>query len=91
MIRTAELDIADSVEPGHVEDFLDNAALAIRSTHHTVLKSSPGAAIFGRDMIFNIPIIADWTKIGEFRQAQTRRNTVRKNAKRTDFNYQVGG
>ena len=67
MLRTAELDMADSVEPEHVEDFLDNAAWAIRSTHHTVLKSLPGATIFGRDMMFNIPIIADWTKIGEFR------------------------
>ena len=42
-------------------------------------------------MMFNIPMIADWTKIGEFRQAQTRRNTARENAKRTDFDYQVGG
>ena len=39
MLRTAELDMADSVEPGDVEDFIDNAAWAIRSTHHTVLKS----------------------------------------------------
>ena len=66
MLRTAELDMANSVEPEHVEDFLDNAAWAVRSTHHTVLKSSPGAAIFGRDMMLNVPIIADWTKIGEF-------------------------
>ena len=58
MLRTAELDMADFVEPEHVEDFLDNAAWAIRSTHHTVLKSSPGAAIFGRDMMFNISIIS---------------------------------
>ena len=91
MLRTEKLDMANSVEPEHVEDFLDNAAWAIHSTHHTVLKSSPGAAIFGRDMMFNMPIIADWTKIGEYRQAQTRRNTARENAKRTDFDYQVGG
>jgi hypothetical protein len=25
-----------------------------------VLKASPGAAIFGRDMLFDIPFIADW-------------------------------
>ena len=66
MLRTAELDMADSVEPEHVDDFLDNATWAIRSTHHTVLKSSPGAAIFGRGMVFNIPIIVDWTKIRIF-------------------------
>ena len=91
MLRTAELDMADSVVPGDVEDFIDNAAWAIRSTHHTVLKCSPGAAIFGRDMMFNIPHIADWTKIGKYRQAQVKKNTDRENAQRTDFDYAVGG
>ena len=66
MLRTAEVDMANSIEPEHVEFFLDSAAWAICSTHHTVLKPSPGAAIFGRDMMFNIPMIADWTKIGKF-------------------------
>jgi hypothetical protein len=46
MIRTAELDMADSVTPDDVNVFLDNAAWAICSTYHTVLKASPGAAIF---------------------------------------------
>jgi len=44
---------------------IDNAVWAIRSTYHTVLKASPGAAIFGRDMLFDIPFVADWNKIGE--------------------------
>ena len=91
MLRTSELDMAESVDSGSVEDFLDNAAWALRSTHHTVLKTSPGAAIFGRDMMFNIPFVADWTKIGEFRQAQTKRNTENENAKRSEFDYVLGG
>ena len=37
----------DSVSLDDVDVFLDNAAWAIRSTYHTVLKASPGAAIFG--------------------------------------------
>jgi hypothetical protein len=45
--------------------FLSDAAWAIWSTYHTVLKASPGAAIFGGDMLFDIPFIADWKKIGE--------------------------
>ena len=90
MLRTSELDMADSVEPGDVMDFIDNAAWAIRSTHHTVLKCSPGAAIFGRDMMFNIPHIADWTKIGKYRQAQVKCKTDRENAQRSDFDYYVG-
>jgi hypothetical protein len=47
VLRTAELDMADSVTPNDVDVFLDNAAWAIHSTNHTVLKASPGAAIFG--------------------------------------------
>jgi hypothetical protein len=71
MTCTAELDMADTVEPSDVADFLTNAAWAIRSTYHTVLKaSSPEAAIFGRDMLFDIPFLADWNKIGEYRGKQ---------------------
>jgi hypothetical protein len=47
MIRTAEIDMAESDTPNDVDVFLDNAAWAICSTYHTVLKASPGVAIFG--------------------------------------------
>jgi hypothetical protein len=90
MQRTAELDMANSVTPYDVNVFLDNVAWAIRSTYHTVLKTSPGAAIFGRDMLFYIPFVADWCKIGERRQSLTDRGNSRKNAKRIDYDYKVG-
>jgi hypothetical protein len=67
MLRTAEINMADSVTPDEVDVFLDNAAWAICSTYHTVLKASPGAAIFGRDMLFDIPFIAKWNKIEDYR------------------------
>ena len=63
---------------------------AIRSTYHTVLKASPGAAIFGRDMLFDIPYVADWSKIGDYRQRQTDLNTARENKNRVDYDYKVG-
>jgi hypothetical protein len=44
MLHTAELDMANSVAPDEVDVLLDNAAWAICSTYHTVLKASPGAA-----------------------------------------------
>ncbi len=47
MMRTSELDMADSVEPAYIDTFIDDTAWAICSTYHTVLKASPGAAIFG--------------------------------------------
>jgi hypothetical protein len=79
MVRTVEIDMADSVTPDDVDVFLDNAAWAIHSTYRTVLKASPGAAIFGRDMLIDIPFIAVWNKIGDYRQHQTNLSTERKN------------
>jgi hypothetical protein len=35
------------------------AAWTVCSTYHPVLKASPGAAIFGRDMLFDISLIAN--------------------------------
>ncbi len=90
MLRTAELDMADSDTPDDVDVFLDNAAWAICSTHHTVLKASPGAAIFGQDMLFNILFMAEWHKIGERRQSLTDPGNQWENAERIDCDYKVG-
>ena len=58
-MRTSGLDMRDSVdESDDIDEFIVNVAWAIRSTYHTVLKTTPGAAIFGRDMMFDIPYIA---------------------------------
>jgi hypothetical protein len=89
MLHTAELDMADSVTPDDVDVFLDNAAWAICSTYHTVLEASPGAAIFGQDMLFDIPFVADWQKNGERRQSLTDHDNQRKNAKPIDYDYKV--
>ena len=59
MLHTAEINMADILSESDIADFLTNDAWAVRSTHHTVLKASPGAAIFGRNMLFDIPFIAD--------------------------------
>ena len=68
IFHTAEIDMAPSVDPSSIEAFITNAAWAIRSTYHTVLKASAGAAIFGQDMLLDIPFLANWNKIGEYRQ-----------------------
>ena len=54
MLHTSELDIANTVGTSDIDAFLTDAAWAICSTYHTVLKVSPGAAIFGQDMLFNL-------------------------------------
>ncbi len=77
MLRTAELDIADTVTLNDVNVFLDNAAWTVCSTYHTVPNASPGAAIFGQDMLFDILFVADWHRIGEQRQSLTNRAMLR--------------
>jgi hypothetical protein len=89
MSCTAGIDLVNSVRPSDINVFLSDAAWAICSTHHTLLKASPGAAIFGRDMLFDIPFIADWKKIGEHRQQLTDLNTAQENKGRIDYDYQV--
>ncbi len=69
----------------------DPLAWAIHSTYHTVLKASPGAAIFGRDMLFDVPFIANWNNIGDYRQHQTDLSTEHENKRRIDYDYKIGG
>ena len=55
MLCNTELDMANTVDTSDIDAYLTDEAWAIRSTYHTVLKASPGAAIFGWDMLFNVP------------------------------------
>jgi hypothetical protein len=59
MLHTSELNMAKMVKASDIDIFLSDAAWAVCSTYHTVLKASPGAAIFGQDMLFDIPFVAD--------------------------------
>ncbi len=51
-------------------------------------KASPDTAIIGRDMLVDIPFIADWKKIREHRQPIDR-NTDRENKSRIDYDNKV--
>ncbi len=90
MLCTAEIDMTKSVTPNDVNIFLDNTAWAIGSTYHTVLKASPGAAIFGWDMLFDIPFVTDWHKIGEHRQSLSDCSNQCKNNQHIDYDNKVG-
>ena len=90
-MRTSNLDMSDTVTDTMIEDFLVNASWAICSTYHTVLKSTPRAAIFGRDMLFDIPYVADWNVIGKRRQEQVESTNRCENKSRLPYNYVIGG
>jgi hypothetical protein len=60
MMRTSEIDMANSDEPAGIDTFIRNAAWAICKTYHKILKASPGAATPKQDTIFDVPFIAHW-------------------------------
>jgi hypothetical protein len=89
MLHTSELNMAELVKASDINVFLSDAAWAICSTYHTVLEVSPGAAIFGQDMLFDTPFIADWQKIGKYWQQLTDLSNARENEGRIDYDYKI--
>jgi hypothetical protein len=41
-------------------------------------------------MLFDVPFLAHWNKVGDYRQRQTDRNTARENKTRVEWDYAVG-
>ena len=62
MLHSAELIMAETVGSNDIDDFFTNAAWAIHSTYHTIQIASPGAAVFGWNMLFDNPLLAEWNK-----------------------------
>ena len=54
-----------------------------------MLGSLPGSAVFGGDMLFGIPYLADWADIGKWRQEQVDKSTVLENKSRLDWDHNV--
>jgi hypothetical protein len=89
-LRTSKPDMAEMVKASDIDVFLSDAAWAVCSTYHTALNASPGVAIFGQDMLFDILFIADWQKIGEHKQRLTDFNNACETKGRIDYDYKVG-
>ncbi len=90
MLHTSKLDTAELVKASDIDIFFSDTAQVVCSTCYRVLKSPPGAAIFGQDMLFGIPFTADWQKIGEHRQRLIDFNNACENKGRIDYDYKVG-
>jgi hypothetical protein len=90
MLHTSKLNMAEFVKASDIDVFMSDNAWAFCFTYHTVLKAFLGAAIFGPDMLFDIPFMADWQKIREHRQQLTDLNHAHENKGRIHFDYKVG-
>ena len=61
MMRTSEIDMANSVEPADIDTFSNNAAWAIPKTYHKIVKALLGAAgTLKQDTICDVLFIAHW-------------------------------
>ena len=73
-----------------VDTALATASYASRASLHRTLNISPGALVFHRDMLLNIPLLADLALIRNNRQILIDENLRQQNLKRRQFDYQVG-
>jgi len=74
-----------------VDNALATAMWAHRSSPNSALSNhSPGALVFQRDMLLDIPIITDILSITQRRQAKIHQRLLRANTKRTHHDYKVG-
>ena len=68
MIGTSSLAVQNTCTSEMIDELVANIGSEICSTYHILLGSLPGAAIFGRDMLFVIACLANWLEIGQKRQ-----------------------
>ena len=62
---------------------------ALRCAVNHTMQTSPGALFFRRDMLMDVPLIADLDAIRGRRQQLIDDNLIRLNKKRADHNYSV--
>ena len=91
MSAVAALSLREAIIPLQ-QSFNACTMRAMRCASSTSLQGvAPGALVFGRDMLLNIPIVTDIISITENRQLQTDLRLERENRKRSHFDYQVDG
>ena len=86
-LRDPPDNVANAVEL--VDSCLAAASRALRSAVHQTMQISPGALVFGRDMMLPIPIMADYNLVRERRQAVIDENNRKANLRRHFKDYKV--
>ena len=72
-----------------IELAIASAIFALRATIHTTLGVTPGSIVFHRDMLLDIPVIADLQALQQRRQHKINYNAQRSNKRRYEYTYQV--
>ena len=76
------------------KQIIDNAlAMCIHVTQSSInqtMQTSPGALVFQRNMIFDIPVISYLEAVRNKQQLLINTNLIRSNKRRIHYNYQPG-
>ena len=59
-----------------IDSILHTAAYAVRATVHGTLKATPGSLAFHRNMILNIPFVANLVNLSDWRQQIIDQRTI---------------
>ena len=73
-----------------VEDALAAAMHSLLATVSTTLKATPGWLSFSREMLMNVPLIADLLAIQNHREQLVNKALLKSNKKRINYDYHVG-
>ena len=74
----------------YMDSALATAFHAVRINVSETRGNSPGAIVFHRDMLHNIPVQVDLGRIQQLQQLKVDENLMRANAKRHRHDYKVG-
>jgi len=69
---------------------LQTASYSARATIHHTLQTTPGAMAFHRDMLLNIPVIADLQLLRDKRQMLINEKLMQANRSRISYDYRPG-
>lgn len=73
-----------------VDTALANCVYATRTSYHGSLRGTPGSLVFGRDMVLDLPVVADWLVIRQHRQQLIDQRLIAANRKKFSYDYQIG-
>eukprot|EP00957_Ditylum_brightwellii_P114054 8696148-Ditylum_brightwellii.AAC.1 len=89
MLHTQELEKRSFTKDNPWGEVLASTAWAICSTYHTMLGTTPGQLICGRDTLHEVKRVADWELIRLCKQKIIDYYTARENTKCTSHDYMV--
>ncbi len=73
-----------------VDTAIANAVFATRATFHSSIQTTPGGLAFGRDMVLDLPLIADLQLIQQRRQQLIDQRLIIANRRHFSYDYNVG-